>query len=178
MQVLPLVRRSHLLPGESLPSFMIRLAALNHYSSSLTLQQMCSNYLLTNAGKRDSMDWPCLPETYTILATMTRCDPSILYKASSHCYASILTPPATVREIPVMRLPNGNKVLLLKKWVIRQHFRNARYAVYCPKCLRENLYHRSLWQVNAVSACTRHRCLLVDSCPGCNKFVSLRDVVE
>lgn len=54
----------------------------------------------------------------------------------------------------------------------RQHFYNAR-AKYCPLCLKEDFYHRLLWDVSTVTVCLKHGNFLVERCPKCKKKISL-----
>lgn len=41
----------------------------------------------------------------------------------------------------------------------------------CPKCLIENPYCRKVWELAAVTACPIHKCLLIETCPACNKKI-------
>lgn len=41
----------------------------------------------------------------------------------------------------------------------------------CPRCVADCGYMRSLWDYSLVSACTRHRCGLIDECPQCGKRI-------
>lgn len=43
---------------------------------------------------------------------------------------------------------------------------------FCPQCVAERGLARGVWDLHLVSACTRHRLLLVDRCPGCARRVS------
>ena len=38
----------------------------------------------------------------------------------------------------------------------------------CPKCLTETSYCRKVWDLTIITACPKHRCLLIDKCPECN----------
>lgn len=42
----------------------------------------------------------------------------------------------------------------------------------CPKCLWEDNYIRAMWDLNLVTCCPIHSCLLVDTCPSCGKKLS------
>lgn len=39
----------------------------------------------------------------------------------------------------------------------------------CPPCLLESGHHRKIWDLATVTACPRHKCLLLDVCPACGK---------
>ncbi|MEH7355288.1 TniQ family protein [Neobacillus drentensis] len=42
----------------------------------------------------------------------------------------------------------------------------------CPKCLAETAYHRKAWDLVPVTACIKHRIILIDRCPKCAKEIS------
>jgi hypothetical protein len=50
-------------------------------------------------------------------------------------------------------------------------------AQYCPKCLRVDQFHRVVWMPACVITCVTHNIPLQRVCPGCEKFVSIKDVV-
>lgn len=43
---------------------------------------------------------------------------------------------------------------------------------FCPQCLEERGIARGVWDLHLVSACVRHRLLLVDRCPACTRRVT------
>ncbi len=45
---------------------------------------------------------------------------------------------------------------------------------YCPRCLAEDKepYFRRQWRLGFVTVCTKHRCLLFDSCPRCDAAIN------
>ena len=67
---LPLLRRSKLLPGESLPSLLERLAKLNYYEHSRVIENICrirtGNRYVDNAAR------PKSAQTFLQLARLTR----------------------------------------------------------------------------------------------------------
>jgi len=44
---------------------------------------------------------------------------------------------------------------------------------FCPECLKDSSYFRSLWRVSALPCCTIHNTLLSDRCPHCGEPVYL-----
>ncbi|WP_078543087.1 TniQ family protein [Litchfieldia alkalitelluris] len=45
------------------------------------------------------------------------------------------------------------------------------YLCYCNTCLKENGYHKLIWQINDVNVCLEHNENLVQQCPNCSKRV-------
>ncbi|GFN33848.1 TniQ family protein [Paenibacillus xylaniclasticus] len=39
---------------------------------------------------------------------------------------------------------------------------------YCPDCLREKAYHRTMWGLKPITICLRHESRLIDTCAHCN----------
>ncbi len=64
--------------------------------------------------------------------------------------------------------PANKAVNILGKKVSEEMVGVARRQV-CPACLRQSLYHRSLWMVRALPACVVHRIWLVRKCPSCGQ---------
>jgi len=105
----PLLRRSPLLPGESLPSLLWRLQQLNGYDDSALLAELVGART-TNAGTRgvggrlkDSIEKPTHEQLYQQLSTLTCISPIDLYAATRHRFASVLVPPGI--KPPSIRLP-------------------------------------------------------------------------
>jgi hypothetical protein len=44
---------------------------------------------------------------------------------------------------------------------------------YCPLCITENYYHRTIWTITPFHLCIEHKVLLVDQCPHCYNFISM-----
>lgn len=42
----------------------------------------------------------------------------------------------------------------------------------CPECLVEEAYHRKAWDLVPVTACIKHKKILIDRCPKCRKEIS------
>lgn len=165
-----LLCRSPLLPGESLPSLIIRLATLNRYDPPSMLDQIC--------GACFSRSWfghPTEPAVFQLLADLTGIDPMLLYHASRHHFAAILTPPGG--KIGVLPLPDGETAPLLYSRTTGLQLHPDTAVQFCPHCLEEVAYHRLTWLPIAVAACLKHRCLLLQGCPQCHCPLSIREIV-
>jgi len=45
---------------------------------------------------------------------------------------------------------------------------------YCPLCLVENLYYRKVWNLTIYNVCEKHKCILKNKCPKCEREIFLR----
>jgi hypothetical protein len=166
-----LLRRGRLLPRESLPSLVVRLAQANCYDPVTTLNQVC----LEVSGK-DRLDWPSKGETYERLFELSWIDPYRLHDATGHYFAGALTPPGV--EIASLQVPKGGILPVLPPEIADEHLRPSAAAQFCPMCLKKAPYHRVGWMPVAAAVCVRHKQLLVDRCPNCRAKVSIRAIVE
>lgn len=168
----PFLCRSALLPGESLASLLVRLAAMNAYQPLgmvASVGQAC-------LPKRDALDRPKHTETYQILATLTGLTPLALYQATPHVFARTVTRPG--HETATMVLPDGETVPLLPANRRHTQLRPAQRLCYCPRCLAEAPYYRLAWLPTAMTVCLHHRCLLVRDCQRCQAPLQVRDVIQ
>lgn len=170
-RIFPLLRLDSLLPGESLPSLLTRLAQLNSYTPLKIIDKICLDNL-----KKDRLDYPIETSTYQRLADLTLQDPAELYAATAHRFAIPCTPPGVT--IPPLVLPSGNTVSCLEQSLATKQLRPASAAQFCPDCLKENPYHRLAWMSVAVSACLEHNRLLTNHCPKCLKALKIIDIVR
>lgn len=167
----PLLCRSPLLPGESLPSLLLRLSEENKYFSPRTVERICIERLTS----QDTMARPSRSETYDLLANLVRIDPNDLFSATVHRFASLVTPPTSKPK--TIRLSSGKVVPLLRDSIAREHIVPEADVRYCPLCLKESPYHRVSWMVLAAPVCLRHHCLLQHQCPTCGKALSVRHLL-
>lgn len=166
----PLLCRAPLRPGESLPSFLARLAELNRYDPPRLLEQAGQD------GVRDRVRCPARPETFERLAALTMTGCAELYQASAHRFAGTLVPPGA--EAAALDLPGRGPVPLLPRSLDAKHLRPAASAQFCPECLRADLYHRLAWLPLAAAVCPHHGSLLLAACPRCGAQVSIHAVVR
>lgn len=178
-----LLRRSPLMPGESLGSLLARLVKCNGYDAPYTLQLLVSPEL---SGRRsykqenwDNMARPFRARTYERLAALTKIKPIDLYKATEHSLGTTVTPPGQELEsIYIGDESNLQALPIVSNRLVHLHFYTAAAAQYCPLCLREDevRYHRLIWSARAIAACTRHEVLLVNQCVQCQGSTRIRDV--
>jgi len=170
-----LLRRTQLLPGESLASLLERLTQLNYLPYPRTLSHICHEQLPAPVNL-DHLARPKWVETFLRLADLTHISPEDLYAASDHRFAPFLTPPG---QSPV-ELPwiGSTSKVMLTPGLTHGRLRSALSAQYCPRCLEDATYHRLSWIPTAAAICLQHRCLLVNQCPQCQKRISIQEIVR
>lgn len=168
----PLLCRSPLLPGESLPSLLIRLSVQNFYPSLTAVERLC----LERLPQVDNVKRPTHMATYQALADLVQLEPYQLYLASVHSLAPTLTAPTTPAQGAT--LPTGEPVSLLNPFRQLRSIRPDAQAQFCPGCLQEEAYHHLAWSALAVTMCLRHECLLVSRCPQCQGKLNIRAIVQ
>jgi hypothetical protein len=171
----PLLRRTQLLPGESLVSLLERLTQLNYYPSPCTLSRICRQHLEAPANQ-DDLARPNWVETFLQLADLTLISPEELYAASDHHFAPVLAPP----QQPPVEIPwiGSTSKAMLTPNLVRECLRSASTAQYCPRCLKTAAYHRLSWTPASAAICLEHHCLLVHRCPQCQKRISIQEIVR
>lgn len=168
----PLLCRTPLLPGESLPSLLIRLSQENLYESPRFLEQVCQERLT----HRDTVAHPTRAETFQVLGELVCIEPIELHKASVHSLATVLTPPTL--EYPTLTLSAGQVVPVLPAALHPKHtWFTQGWVAFCPVCLAEAAYHRLNWLPLSTTICLHHHCLLVHRCPACKRECQMLDVV-
>jgi hypothetical protein len=59
---------------------------------------------------------------------------------------------------------------------IKHHFwrygTRAHKQSFCPECLKENGYHKNIWELLLLVVCPIHNCQMIDKCEGCGKNIS------
>ncbi len=115
------------------------------------------------------------PETYRRLETLTGVTATDLWAATIHRFAPTLMAPG--RTAVELALPGGVTLPLLDTGSLQKRLRAESRGAFCPRCLAEAAYHRLLWVPVAVSACLRHRSLLVHRCGRCGAPPTVRDIV-
>ena len=170
-----LLRRTPLLPDESLPSFLERLTRLNHYPSSRMLSGICAERVETGFGQ-DPLDCPRCAETFVELAHLTQVSAEALFAASHHCFAPAFQLPDQAVETLGGRGLAG--LPLLSSVQARCYLRTDTAAQYCPQCLENSPHHRLHWIPTAAAICLEHGCFLVAGCPQCQRPLAIRDVVS
>jgi hypothetical protein len=167
----PLLRRTQLLPGESLPSLLERLTQLNYYPHSRVLSWVCHERLDSPANP-DSLSRPKWVQTFLKLAELSQVSVEKLYEASDHRFIPVLTPPGQMPWMGAASRPMVTPILA------HSHLRPTTAAQFCPLCLKSSSSHRLSWVPAAAAICLEHSCLLVQNCPGCKKRVSVSEIVR
>lgn len=171
-----LLRRSKLLPGESLISLLVRLSIINHYTSVDTLFEICINYL-KEYGIGDNIEYPLYLETLNLLEDLTGINQRDLVFAIPQRFAKIM-----VLDYELfLKAPNKNAALYPAQYAeflnFRHELRPVENAQYCPLCIQDAAYHRLIWTPILVSICVRHQCLLVDQCSSCQNPIHVQSIV-
>ena len=170
----PLLRRSELLPGESLPSLLERLACSNFYHHAGVIAWICHER--TGDCSRDYFARPRRVQTFRQLAHMTLVSADELFAASDHRFAPVLAPPGQAQTL--MSWSDGEPRPMVTSGVVRYQLRSSTTAQFCPLCLQEAAYHHLSWVPIAAAICLEHQCLLVHHCPRCGKRMSVAEIVR
>jgi len=163
-------------PGESLPSLMIRLALLNYEDSPGILPRILREGIGGQPFLRDQVMFPRRAMMFQRIASFTGVNISEIYARSNHHFAEVLTPPEQTIELE--EIAGGAPAPLLAHPLAAKQLRPVHAGQFCPVCLKEAAYHRLVWVPLAVSACLKHRCLLMNHCQRCGRAVSIQDIVQ
>lgn len=167
-QNLTLLRRSPLLPDETLGSLLARLTQLNHYEPARIMRKLCLD------GTRDKLHRPLKPETYCRLAQLTGLAPRTLYDATIHRLAPVILPRRV--ELSYFELPGGDTVPFLPTMHVTNYVTDRKVVRYCPHCLAENAYERMAWRPRTALLCLKHQTVLRHGCPGCHQTPTAADL--
>lgn len=183
MSIQPLLSHPPLVPGESLPSLLARLAKLNSYEPRRILFTLIrelgkvkDNRGLEKAKYSNKLGCPSQITLFECIGALTTNALHELYKATAHYFTPILTPPEN--EIEYLDLAHGLSVPLLSKGIAHRQVRPEKVSQFCPQCLKVAVYQRLVWLPFASAACLEHKCLLVNSCPKCGKQIGIQDIIE
>lgn len=172
----PLLRHPELLPGESFPSYLIRLAKANFCEPNTLL----FSYLFRTAHKntRYSKEELFFPNDKNIIQTLTiaaNLDVLQIYNAS---YQKLIP---TILDVGTeLKSSKVNKLIFYntKSPTFSKHLHSLRKCQYCPLCLKEHPYHKLIWMPFLSNVCLKHRCLLLKSCTNCEKDISVIEIIE
>ncbi len=170
-----LLRRTALLPGESLASLLARLARLNFYPNSRLLQTI-SRDRLAPMRVDDKLAQPHRLETFQQLVNLTQLTLDELYGASDQRFAILLEAPGQAAQTTPW-LENTTR-LRLDRRSAPAHLRSTVATQFCPLCLKTEPYHRLSWTPRATAICLEHLCLLTDRCARCWKRTTVADLVN
>ena len=164
----PLLQRSPLFLGESLPSLLARLSILNLYTSSSVLAEVIQ------LRWPDRPDCPMSSTTFERLEQLTGIPTLDLLSASDH---EITPPHPKVRPLEKHYLSPIHEAMAWLPEPLERDLHPTKASWYCPKCLEEAAYHRLAWRPASMAACLQHDCLLLNICPNCQQPISISDIV-
>src|SRR5260370_20622406 len=170
-----LLRRLCLQTNESLSSLLMRLSRANHYQPLTILSDQIPSSIRGEGQIKDRLACPYQPSTYEYIAAIAKLEVSVLYAATPHSFAHVITP--SDNTINQIKLLDGTSAPLLAPGIASKQLRPTRTAQFCPLCLKAAPYHRLIWVPTAVSACLENQCLLVTNCQSCGKKVSVHDII-
>ena len=170
----PLLRRTALLPNESLASLLERLTLLNFYTRRGLIEMLGRKRLATRQIVAN-LAAPTRLETFQELARLTGLTLDALYAASHQRFAGWLTP----LDQPAPQTPwlDGTTRPRLDAHQASDHLRLRTSVQFCPHCLATAAYQRLSWLPRPAAICLEHRCLLLDRCPGCGTALTVTDLV-
>lgn len=134
-------------PDETLVGFLLRLSEANRLGSPQTLLAFLTG--------RNSQ-----PPSWRHLVTLAEAC-SLPLGDLSHLFGF------------VSRNCDGETIWRIgSEWVSKPYFVSSRKLSYCPLCLAQSPYLRSVWELTLYHACARHRILLESVCPRCGRSTS------
>jgi hypothetical protein len=77
------------------------------------------------------------------------------------------------KEVEYFSIQNGCdlQILIGSELYVRVIMKNK--VKYCPACINEKYYHRTVWSFTPFHLCIEHQVMLVDQCPHCGNFISM-----
>lgn len=160
MDVKSLLNRPPIYSGESLSSYLHRIAKAN-----LLEVRHIDTLVKKLISDDDNYTHPSKGKTYSILSDLTGLEPYKLYWASTHSLAPILVDEVQLNEKIV--LDSGFSFAKMPDKFDTLHLRPTSNSQYCPDCLKEGSYERKVWRSRIVSVCPEHKRVLIDKCPIC-----------
>jgi hypothetical protein len=141
-------------PDENLVGYILRLTELNYCKTPNWLLKFCGiGYYYAHIGTL------VLVEKSKELSSLSR-----IISIDSTELLSLACQSVNTETRP-------NKNLFFGSPVPRLLIRSPRLKV-CPSCLRESNYIRKIWDLVPVTACPTHKLILLDKCPGCDKYIT------
>jgi len=141
-------------PGESIESWLEHLADAN----GLTTAQLLTLLRRDGASTRYLTLAPA-PGTITHLAALARVDPDAVAATTLAAYDG------TALDLTGLHVDDRHSY----RQVAARGWAPAHGTQICPDCLADTNTWHSAWRLLIVTACTRHRSLLVARCPSCRR---------
>ncbi|MCY9658497.1 TniQ family protein [Paenibacillus chondroitinus] len=130
-------------PGESLASYIYRLARANFYAS---MESLLSEWKMRVRELEKNVFADSVIE---IIKDITGIGKDRLRKMSNQYFS------------------NQFGDIFYNKFVIRNQHK------YCPECFQQHAYHKINWMLEPVTICLDHEQLLLDACQGCQRRLTL-----
>lgn len=170
----PLLRRRSLLPGESLPSLLIRLSNANYYDPpsiviGLALTQKGGNKYYTSIFRDLS------PTILEYLKALTKLSSLALYSSTYHRFTPIIT--SSEVNLKFLELDNASMPLFTGN-ITQLHMRSEFAVQFCPECMKNLAYHHLIWTPAVVAVCLQHKCLLINCCPHCGRSIEIEALLK
>jgi len=147
--------------GESLSSYILRIAAENGMSFVALLNHIRKGKYRLHCGYLNRLDeYPQYLIDIEKFSTLTN-------------FSSDTVLSGTMTN--VFRVFRGTSMEKDCKFLIGLH---REILFYCPKCLLNQKFFRLLWKIKGVSACCVHICYLNNGCPSCNRDILYRDITN
>ncbi|WNR43055.1 TniQ family protein [Paenibacillus roseipurpureus] len=68
------------------------------------------------------------------------------------------------------------------KWYLKgltlPEWKNHYYTRFCPNCIKEKTYHRTIWSLSHHTSCIKHLIYLIENCYYCHKKIKIEDVTK
>lgn len=148
--------------GETLRSYLGRLARLNVYDSS--------SWIVGAIPKEIEAYGDEWFESLSVLTSVSSIDLQSAYMREFGPLWSRLQD----------HLITSNEVVESAFWDMKRiatHLRSKRSCSYCPLCLQEATYERSSWVSKHSIYCMKHQVALIERCPGCHSRVTLSSLI-
>lgn len=166
----PLLCRPPMLPGETLNSYLCRLALANQHAPDMVMR-LCQEHL----GRYEALKRPDKTDVFATVAALTGLPPYKIYWSSPHGFTDLVVPRHVTTERVICA--QGFDFPRIPEAYCFNHLRTNANTQFCPHCLAEAAFQRRVWQLKLVAACVQHQCLLVDHCPRCEQPIKTVDLV-
>ena len=140
--------------GESLASFFVRLTELNHYDSPRWICWL-AGYSISNRILNANLLAKSIEDLF-LLSQATGIDVALLFSMTFY---------------PDDKIKGANT--LTEGILVPMHAIHKSSTKLCPYCLSENSYIKKAWETSFYTVCAKHKSLLIDRCPSCDRKISI-----
>lgn len=167
-QIIPLLVRPPLLADETTNSYLYRISTANLLSTR-QLMALVKRHL----KDLDANNLHSVARQYMVLSKLIGLEPYKLYWGTEHSFLAFIGDLDTTKY--AITLDTGYTFPILPfrgGWIRRRDD-----LQFCPYCLKETAYQKRAWLASKVSACIKHKCLLVENCSKCSNNLGLQDIM-